>query len=150
MSSSDRREVYSHGYDAHTIRQHAAREATTEAAFFLPHIRSGMALLDCGSGPGSITAGLAKVVALGDTVGIDIEPTVVEQARENATSQGLSNLRFEVASIYELPFPDESFDAVFAHTVLQHLSEPVKALGEIHRVMKPGGVVGLRESDSVD
>ena len=107
-----------------------------------------MALLDCESGPGSITAGLATVVAPGDTVGIDIEPTVVERARENAISQGLSNLRFEVASIYELPFPDESFDAVFAHTVLQHLGEPKRALGEIHRVMKPGGVVGLRESDS--
>ncbi len=45
-----------------------------------------------------------------------------------AAQRGVTNVRFEVISIYELPFPDGSFDAAFANTVLMHLREPVRAL----------------------
>jgi SAM-dependent methyltransferase len=59
----------------------------------------------------------------------------------------VTTVRFEVASAYALPFPDGAFDAVFAHTLLQHLTDPLAALREVRRVLAPGGVVGLRESD---
>jgi SAM-dependent methyltransferase len=57
------------------------------------------------------------------------------------------NVRFEVADVYRLPFPDGSFDAVFAHAVLMHLREPVRALLEVRRVLRPGGIAGVRDSD---
>jgi SAM-dependent methyltransferase len=61
--------------------------------------------------------------------------------------RGLMNVHFQAASIYELPFPNDSFDVVFAHTVIQHLRHPLQALREMRRVLAPGGIVGLRDDD---
>jgi SAM-dependent methyltransferase len=112
----------------------AARTASQSAGFFLPHLYAGMRLLDVGCGPG-------------EAVGIDLQPSQVERARTLAAQRGVTNLRFEVADIYQLPFPDCSFDAVFAHGVLMHLRQPVRALAELHRVLRPGGVAGIRDPD---
>lgn len=106
-----------------------------------------MRFLDCGCGPGSLTLSLAEVVAPGQVVGIDINASEIENANALVSQRGTTNVQFEIANIYELPFPDQSFDAAFAHTVLQHLGEPVKALTEIRRVLKSGGVLGVREED---
>jgi SAM-dependent methyltransferase len=106
-----------------------------------------MSLLDCGCGPGSITLDLAQAVAPGRVIGIDIEPRQIEAARTLAADQRVTNACFEVASTYELPFPDSAFDAVFANTVLLHLREPRRALAEMRRVLKPGGIVGVADGD---
>ena len=106
-----------------------------------------MSLLDCGCGPGTITLGLAEAVAPGEVVGIDIGPSEVERATAFASKQGVANVRFEIANSYQLPFHDSTFDAVFAHTLLEHLAEPDVALAEMHRVLRPGGVIGVRDSD---
>src|SRR5262245_36429606 len=106
----------------------AARTASKDAAFLMPHLRSGMQLLDVGCGPGSITLGRGEVGAPGQVVGIDIQPALVEEARARAAAREVATARFEVADIYRLPFPDSSFDAVFANGVLMHLREPRRAL----------------------
>jgi ubiquinone/menaquinone biosynthesis C-methylase UbiE len=49
--------------------------------------------------------------------------------------------------VYELPFPDASFDRAYAHTVIQHVREPLRALREIRRVLAHGGLLGLHEDD---
>lgn len=123
------------------------RSAAREAAFFIPHLTPAMHVLDCGCGPGTITVGLAQIVAQGQVIGIDRELAELEQARRYADQQGVVNVEFRVANVYEIPFPDASFDAVLAHAVLQHLSEPGQALQEMHRVLKPGGLIGVREED---
>ena len=125
----------------------ALRTAEEEGAFFLQHLCSGMRVLDFGCGPGSITFGFAEVVAPGNVVGVDFQPSQVAQAQHLLGERGLSNLRFEVADAYELPFPDNSFDAVFAHAVLWHLREPERALSEMRRVLRAGGLVGIRDCD---
>jgi len=145
---SDLQESYSHGYDSKFVDYLEGRKITSDAAFFLPNLKAGMSLLDCGCGPGSITIDLAEFLAPGVVTGIDIASNQIEIARARASEKGVSNLDLKVGNIYHLPFGDNSFDAAFAHTVLQHLREPVKALKEIQRVLKPGGVIGVREEDT--
>jgi ubiquinone/menaquinone biosynthesis C-methylase UbiE len=138
---------YFHGSDTIEQRRLARRTAATSAGFFLPHLRPGMRVLDCGCGPGSITVGLAETVAPGEVVGLDIQPAQVERARALAAERGVPNVRFEVGSVNELPFPDASFDAAFAMTVVEHVRQPLRALREMKRVLKPGGVVGIADDD---
>lgn len=126
---------------------HSRRTAALNAAFFLPELQPGMHLLDAGCGPGSITVGLAQAVAPGEVVGIDANPVAVDAARSAATAAGVTNARFEVADLYRLPFEDASFDAVFAHAVLQHVPDPERGVGSLARVLKPGGVMGLADAD---
>jgi SAM-dependent methyltransferase len=79
--------------------------------------------------------------------GIDIEPSQIAAAQARAVERGLTNVHFQVGSVYELPFPTGSFDAVLAHTVIQHLRDPLQALREMRRVLTVGGVVGVRDDD---
>ncbi len=145
--NSEPREQVTHGHDKAVTRVMGHRTAATHAAFFTPHLRSGMRLLDCGCGPGSITLDLAQLVAPGGVVGVDLAENQLEQARAAAAEHGVTNARFESANAYALPFPDDSFDAVFSHAVVEHLREPRAALQEMRRVLKPGGVLGLRDAD---
>jgi len=138
--------TYTPGYGAPMLSFMGQRTAETHAGFFLPQLRPAWRLLDAGCGPGTITLGLGRKVAPGQTVGIDIEDSQFGNAREEAEHEGL-NVQFRKASVYELPFPDQSFDAVFSHALLEHLSDPGAALAELRRVLKPGGLIGLRAGD---
>ena len=138
---------YTYGHTPAVVAVHAARSATREAAFFLPHLTPGMRLLDVGCGPGTITLGLAAAVAPGEAIGVDIEQTVLQTARETAREARATNLRFEQASATHLPYPASSFDALFAHTLLEHVPNPLDALQEMKRVLKPDGLIAVRDCD---
>jgi ubiquinone/menaquinone biosynthesis C-methylase UbiE len=140
-------ETYTHGHAPATVRQHGKRTAEEAAAFLLPELRPGMRLLDVGCGPGSITRGLAERLAPGQVVGVDLSRETLVSARQDAAARGLANLTFEEGSAYELPFPDASFDVAYAHQVFQHLREPARALGEMLRVVRGGGLVAVRDVD---
>src|ERR1700694_5746526 len=140
-------EVYQHGHHASVLANHAKRTADRDAAFFLPFLKPGMRLLDVGCGPGSITAGLALRVEPAGTIGIDASESVIETARSLANARPAKHLTFEVGNIYEPRFPAESFDAIFAHQVLQHLRRPVDALRQFRALLTPGGVLGVRDVD---
>lgn len=137
-------DVYSHGHHESVLRSHTWRTAENSAGFLLPILEPGMAILDVGCGPGTITADLADRVSPGRVVGVDAAPGVIEQARARPARD---NLTFAVDDIYALEQPDDAFDIVFAHQVLQHLSDPVAALRELRRVARPGGTVAVRDSD---
>ncbi len=139
-------DVYTHGHHESVLRSHVWRTAENSAAHLLPHLRPGLDLLDVGCGPGTITADLARRVAPGRTVGVDRAPAVVAQAQEHATSAGV-DVTVRVDDVYALSFPDASFDVVHTHQVLQHLTDPVAALREMHRVLRPLGVLAARDSD---
>lgn len=141
------RESYTMGYGRAATTIMSLRTAESHAGFLIPYLKPGMNLLDCGCGPGTITIGLAKYVAPGNATGTEIEETQVAIARGNAARQNVSNVRFEAASIYELPFDDASFDAVFISAVLGNLKEPSRGLREAYRVLRPGGVIGVKEFD---
>ncbi len=142
-----RHEEYTHGHAPAVVRQHGQRTAEEAAAFLLPELRPGMRLLDVGCGPGSITRGLAERVAPGRVVGLDLSREILEAARRDAAARGLDNLVYEEGSVYKLAFPDASFDVAYAHQVFQHLRERGAALGEMLRVVRPGGLVAVRDVD---
>lgn len=142
---TNRGKIYTFGYSSGAIQTMASRTAEVHAKFFLPYLRAGMRVLDCGCGPGSITVGLAKAIAPGEAVGIDVEPAQLDMARTHATEQAVTNVRFGIDDICDLSFPDGAFDAVFGHTILMQFADPIRALAEVRRVLKPGGVVGFRE-----
>jgi ubiquinone/menaquinone biosynthesis C-methylase UbiE len=139
--------TYTHGHHESVVAQHRKRTAAEAAAFLLPHLRQGMRLLDVGCGPGSITLGLADAVRPGEVTAIDLSDDVLAEARARAAEKGVANVRFAIGDVYALGYPDGTFDAVYAHQVLQHLARPLDALREMRRVLKPGGLVGVRDSD---
>ena len=121
----------------------AYRNAANYAAFLSPYLKEGMRLLDCGCGVGSITVGLVEHVRPGLVVGADRASEGFRGAIHYASEHEVSGLEFIAADAYATPFRDDTFDAVFAHSVLETLDRPSQALREMRRVLKPGGVVGV-------
>jgi len=138
---------YTHGHHESVLRSHRWRTAENSAGFLLPELFAGARVLDVGCGPGTISADLARRVAPGIVAGIDIASEVIETAQSLHADQVGENLQFSVDNVYDLSFGDESFDVVYAHQVLQHLSDPVSALVEMRRVLVNGGVLGVRDAD---
>ncbi|MFE9606862.1 class I SAM-dependent methyltransferase [Streptomyces hokutonensis] len=99
-------------------------------------IRAGMALLDAGTGTGTIAAAAceqgAKVTA------VDAEPGMVELA-----AQAAPGAHVQVAALPELPFADGEFNVAVGNFVLNHVGQPRKALSELRRVTRPGGRIVL-------
>jgi len=140
-------DTYTHGHHASVLRSHSMRTVENSAAYLIPQLRPGRAVLDIGCGPGTITLGLAERVAPGRVVGIDREAVPLASARTAVAEKGLTNVDFAVGDAYAPDFPDGSFDIVHAHQVLQHLTDPVAALVEMRRVCRPGGIVAVRDAD---
>lgn len=141
------REEYTHGHHESVLRSHTWRTVENSAAYLIPELRTGQSLLDVGCGPGTITVDLARRLAPGRVVGIDASASVVKRAEALARDEGVTNTTFQVGDAYSLDFPDESFDIVHAHQVLQHVANPVAAVREIRRVLKPGGILAARDAD---
>jgi ubiquinone/menaquinone biosynthesis C-methylase UbiE len=139
-------DTYTHGHQEPVLRSHRWRTAENSAGYLLRELWPGMQLLDVGCGPGTITVDLARLVSPGLVVGIDHSSEAVDEARKQATDE-LGAVDFQTGNVYELDFEDESFDVVHAHQVLQHLSDPVRALIEMRRVLRPGGILAVRDSD---
>lgn len=144
-------DVYSHGHHESVLRSHRWRTAENSAAYLLGSLEPGMDLLDVGCGPGTITVGLAERVAPGRVVGLDSSSEVLEEARREAKSRpdgtASESPEFVVGDVYALDFDDGSFHVAHAHQLLQHLSDPVAALQEMGRVLRPGGLLAVRDSD---
>ncbi|MDE3009088.1 MAG: methyltransferase domain-containing protein [Acidobacteriota bacterium] len=144
MSSNDR---YTHGHHESVLRSHRWRTAENSAAYLLAHLREDQALLDVGCGPGTISADFARRLSRGRVLAIDNAATIIEQATIDADFADLTNLTFEVRDVYATGLADDSFDVVHAHQVLQHVTDPVAALREMRRVVKPDGLVAVRDTD---
>ncbi|MDR1824467.1 MAG: methyltransferase domain-containing protein [Bifidobacteriaceae bacterium] len=137
--------VYTHGHDATVLAAHAGRTAANSAAYLLGSLGPGLDLIDVGCGAGTITRDFARLVAPGRVVGVDAEASVIATAR--AGGPAVPGLEFKVGDIYALGYPNAAFDVAHAHQVLQHLTDPVAALREMARVVRPGGVVAARDGD---
>ena len=138
---------YNLGWGSAITKHQTSRKASQYAVNFLPYLKPGMKLLDCGCGPGSLTIDFAEIVTPGEAVGIDFQPHQIELAHSLAARRKVGNIRFEVGNIYDLPFKDNEFDAAWLCTVVMHLERPMEALKEVYRVLKPGGVIAITDGD---
>ena len=136
---------YTMGYSPEFLQLLDRRNAQANAGHLLPHLESGFRLLDFGCGPGTITVGLAQAVNPGEVHGVDMEESQIELARAAAAAGGHDNITFHVGNVYEMPFEDGYFDAAHCHAVLMHVPETQRALQEVKRVLKPGGIIAGRE-----
>jgi len=137
--------TYTHGHAESVLRSHRARTAVNSAAYLLPRLRSTDRLLDVGSGPGTITVDLARLV--GEVVAVEVHEEAAALTRSEFARQGVTNAEVRVGDVHSLDLATDSFDVVHAHQVLQHVADPIAALREMARVTRPGGVVGVRDSD---
>lgn len=138
---------YTHGYGDAVLRGHRRRTAENSAAHLLPHLRDGMRLLDVGSGAGTITADLARLVGPGNVIAVEVSGTAAELTRQELRRQGLPEVEVVVADAHDLPFAESAFDVVHAHQVLQHVADPVQVLASMRRVTRPGGIIAARDAD---
>jgi SAM-dependent methyltransferase len=108
-------------------------------------VADGWNALDVGSGGGQVTTTLAALVApTGSVTGVDVDETTVRHAADSARERGLTNVSFERADAYALPYRDR-FDLAYARLVLCYLTEPVAALREMGAAVRPGGIVAVED-----
>ncbi len=133
---------YAHGHHESVLRSHTWRTVENSAAYLLPHLGPGLRILDVGCGPGALTADIAARAPGCEMHGIDASAEVVTTAATDHPT-----IDFRTGDVYALTAPDDHYDIVHAHQVLQHLDDPVAALREMRRVTKPGGRVAVRDAD---
>lgn len=118
----------------------AATNLVMEGACLEP----GQHVLDIASGSGEPALSLAGSLRTGGrVVATDLVPEMLETAREHAAIRNLQNMEFYAASAEDLPFDDEEFDCVTSRFGIMFIPDIQKALGEMRRVLKPGGRVSF-------
>jgi ubiquinone/menaquinone biosynthesis C-methylase UbiE len=118
-------------------REHLLREETVRMAQVMP----GDSVLEVGCGTGTLTlAAKRQAGPSGKAVGIDLIPQMIELSRQKA-AEANEDVSFQLGSISNIPFPENSFDQVMCSFMIFHMSESTRNPGikEIHRVLKPGG-----------
>lgn len=118
----------------------------------MARIREGDVVLDLGSGAGNDAfVARSAVGETGRVIGVDMTPSMINKARENAAKLGYRNVEFRLGDIESLPVDSKSIDVVISNCVLNLVPDKRRAFMEIRRVLKPGGkfsisdIVSLRD-----
>jgi ubiquinone/menaquinone biosynthesis C-methylase UbiE len=103
-------------------------------------------VIDCGTGTALIPIGLGRRPVSCHVTAVDLSDEMLKIARRNVDDAGLkSGIELRRADCKQLPFDEASFDAVMSNTILHHLAEPTPALAEMVRVLRPGGLLFVRD-----
>jgi SAM-dependent methyltransferase len=112
-------------------------------------IGRGERVLELGPGPGAFTVGAAERVGPeGRLIAVDIQPGMMAQVQQLVRQAGLTHVEAHVASAHALPLDDGRVDRAFLITVLPEIPDRGRALAELHRVLRPGGVLSITEEFS--
>jgi ubiquinone/menaquinone biosynthesis C-methylase UbiE len=144
MTSSD----YVHGY---SDRERARLQDQSQTLSQLLHHNTvypaGARVLEAGCGVGAQTVILARNSPGAHFTSIDVSVDSLAAAQAAVSKTGASNVTFQVANLYDLTFPADTFDHVFVCFVLEHLNRPDEALRQLKRVVKPDGTITVIEGD---
>ena len=137
-------EVYNIMTDDYTGMQGYTADADLGLGCGLPtqfaKIKTGDVVIDLGSGAGNDAfIARAEVGESGRVIGIDFTPAMIEKARANATKLGYTNVTFRQGDIDEMPVAANTADVIVSNCVLNLVPNKDKVIGEIFRVLKPGG-----------
>ncbi|RPJ43114.1 MAG: methyltransferase domain-containing protein, partial [Chloroflexi bacterium] len=119
-------------------------KAVRDAAIAKAYLRPEMAVADIGAGTGFMAAGLAPLVKR--VYVVDGSAAMLEVARKNLSA--FSNIEYHEADGSSLPFPEDSLDAIFANMYLHHTTDPLAAIREMVRVLRPGGRLVITDMDA--
>ena len=128
---------YVHGYSEYEAnRLNDQADSLAELLHYDSIWEEGSNILEVGCGIGAQTKIIAPKNRNSKFVSIDISSESLNQARNIADSNRIDNVVFQQANIFELPFGDEYFDHIFLSFVLEHIPNPIQALGKLKRVLK--------------
>lgn len=105
-------------------------------------------VLDIATGTGDLALLIEKILKPESIIGCDISEGMMQVAREKCRRRGITNIRFEKEDCTALSYPDNSFDALTSSFGVRNFQELEKALGEMHRVLRPGGHLVILELSS--
>jgi SAM-dependent methyltransferase len=141
-------QTYVHGYHA---RENERLQDQAGALVDLLHsdtaYSAGSTVLEVGCGVGAQTLTLATRSPDARFASVDISADSLAEAKRRADRAGLTNVEFQLANIFALPFTAESFDHVFVCFVLEHLARPLEALAILKNQLKVGGTITVIEGD---
>ena len=142
------KEAYVHGYHfRENERLHDQAGALVDLLHGDTEYPASSLILEVGCGVGAQTVTLARRSPDAHFVAIDVSPESLAQAKQKIDAAGLTNVEFQQADIFSLPFPVGSFDHVFVCFVLEHLSRPLEALTIMKKLLKPRGNITVIEGD---
>ncbi len=111
-------------------------------------LQQGMFILEVGPGKGTYTFEVAKRVPDGKVIAIDIQESVIKKLKKKCEELGITNIEPKIMDVYNLNFDNEVFDRVFLISCLPEIPDPIRALEELNRVLKPNGLLCLVETFS--
>ena len=149
--TSDRGGTYTLGRTSHEttrlIEQSRIYGESTQRLCKRAGITEGMRVLEIGSGAGDVALTLAELVGPeGRVVGVDLNPAILETARQRATDAGIQNVEFVAGDARTLAFTDK-FDAIVGRFVLMYMVDPGKAFAQLITHLKPGGIAAFQEPE---
>jgi ubiquinone/menaquinone biosynthesis C-methylase UbiE len=106
-------------------------------------LQAGMQVVDLGCGTGTMSCAIAQAFPNAKVWGIDRSDRLLDAARKLQQERNLANLELALGDAYKIDLPNASIDLVYGRLLFQHLAEPVTALTEIARLLKPGGKICL-------
>ena len=144
---------YVHGYSLREEKRLLDQAQTlTDLLHCDTRYKKGERVLEAGCGVGAQTVTLAQNSPKAQITSIDLSPASLAQAEERVKAAGIRNVTFRQADIHALPFSDNFFDHVFVCFVLEHLTDPARALAQLRRVItvvqsqSSKGITGLHTS----
>jgi SAM-dependent methyltransferase len=139
---------YVHGYSQkESTRLQDQASALVELLHSDTRYPAGSKVLEAGCGVGAQTVSLALNSPRAQFTSIDISADPLTEAQRKTKEAGCTNVTFQQADIFDLPFGPEEFDHIFVCFVLEHVSRPVEALQCLKRCLKPGGTITVIEGD---
>lgn len=140
--------AYVHGYN---LRENTRLQDQASTLAELIHsdtsFRAGSRVLEVGCGVGAQTVPLAQNSPYARLISVDISKASLAEAKGKVAKAGLTNVQFQQADLFHLPFRPASFDHIFVCFVLEHVPRPLQALQELKALLTTGGTITVIEGD---